>query len=40
LIPKNEKQYLLAASTEVYYWKNNPENNEKHLRKHLKAFEN
>jgi hypothetical protein len=27
----------LAASAEVYYWKNNPENNEKHLRKHLKV---
>ncbi|CAD8090588.1 unnamed protein product [Paramecium primaurelia] len=35
-IPVNEKQLLKEAKKQLYYWRNNPENNEKHLRKELK----
>ncbi|CAD8184074.1 unnamed protein product [Paramecium pentaurelia] len=35
-IPVNEKQLLKEAKKQLYFWKNNPENNEKHLRKELK----
>ncbi|KAM3136860.1 hypothetical protein pb186bvf_011119 [Paramecium bursaria] len=32
----NEKQLLREAKKQLYFWRNNPENNEKHLRKELK----
>ena len=35
-IPVNEKQLLKEAKKQLYFWRNNPENNEKHLRKELK----
>ena len=32
----NEKQLLREAKKQLYFWRNNPENNEKHIRKELK----
>lgn len=33
----NEKEQFNEAKKQLYYWRNNPENNEKHLRKELKV---
>jgi hypothetical protein len=32
----NEKEQFNEAKKQLYYWRNNPENNEKHFRKELK----
>jgi hypothetical protein len=32
-----DKNSFNEAKKSLYFWKNNPENNEKHLRKELKA---
>jgi hypothetical protein len=33
----NEKEQFNEAKKQLYYWRNNPENNEKHFRKELKV---
>lgn len=32
----SEKQLLREAKKQLYFWRNNPENNEKHIRNELK----
>ena len=35
-MPNNEQAILREAKKQLYFWRNNPENNEKHLRKELR----
>ena len=33
----SQEQHLKEARKSLYFWKNNPENNEKYIRKHVNA---